>query len=146
MATNKDAVPGEPAPSPEVAVQQQQASDWPRPGDEGYVHPDGTPQSREQLEANRRAAADRAAAGSTVHGAPAATPGPQLAAEAAAARARAEKYSGPTAREARQGQTEYIENATREAAEQAGADTTDVRPVDAVGKRTADDSKPKSTR
>ncbi|MEU8270138.1 hypothetical protein AB0B89_23640, partial [Sphaerisporangium sp. NPDC049002] len=57
-------------PTPEVADAQRGDGDWPRPGEEGYVHPDGTPQSQRQLEDNRRAAADRAAAGSTVHGAP----------------------------------------------------------------------------
>lgn len=43
---------------------------WPQPGDEGYVHNDGTEQARRQLADNKRAAADRAAAGSSAHGAP----------------------------------------------------------------------------
>src|SRR5688572_30834205 len=79
--------------SAQVAKQQQGTSDWPVPGDEGYVHPDGTPQSVAQLEANKRAAADRAAAGSAVHGAPMATPGPQAMDEQLAAQARAEAKS-----------------------------------------------------
>lgn len=54
----------------EVAEVQQESKAWPKPGDEGYVHPDGTAQSVQQLEANRQAAADRAAKGSIVHGIP----------------------------------------------------------------------------
>ncbi|MGH3672188.1 MAG: hypothetical protein ACRDSH_16400 [Pseudonocardiaceae bacterium] len=49
----------------------QRSGSWPRPGEEGFVHPDGTPQSEKQILDNRRAAADREAAGSGVHGAPA---------------------------------------------------------------------------
>ena len=48
----------------------QRAGDWPKPGDEGFVHPDGTPYSMQQLRENRQAAMNRAAAGSAVHGAP----------------------------------------------------------------------------
>jgi hypothetical protein len=44
-------------PTPEKAAEQQNDRDWPRPGEEGYVTPDGTPQSVQQLEDNRRAAA-----------------------------------------------------------------------------------------
>lgn len=49
----------------------QRGGDWPKPGDEGFVHPDGTPQSARQMIENRQAAANREAAGSQVHGAPA---------------------------------------------------------------------------
>lgn len=49
----------------------QRGGDWPKPGEEGFVHPDGTPQSARQLIENRQAAANREAAGSQVHGAPA---------------------------------------------------------------------------
>lgn len=63
-----------PKPSQEVAETQGGAG-WPEPGQEGFVHPDGTPQSVAQLEGNKRAAADRAAAGSIIHGAPLGTPG-----------------------------------------------------------------------
>lgn len=48
----------------------QRGGSWPKPGDEGFVHPDGTPQSERQLADNVRAAADREAAASGVHGAP----------------------------------------------------------------------------
>jgi len=43
---------------------------WPEPGEEGFVHNDGTPQSEQQLADNKRAAELRAEAGSSVHGAP----------------------------------------------------------------------------
>lgn len=120
-------------PTPEKAAEQQKASDWPRPGEEGYVTPDGTPQSERQLEDNRRAAADRAAAGSTVHGAPLATPGPDPQAERDKAVERAENYSGTTVDERDQAVTEWIEDKTEEKADEA---------VD----ETADDSKPKTSR
>lgn len=129
-----DKATGDVAASPQVAQQQQDAADWPSPGEEGYVHPDGTPQSQSQLEDNRRAAADRAAAGSTVHGAPMATPGPNAQEEAAKARQRAESYSGPTAQDAADGVTK----AAREPAEPATA-------ADATG-RTADEAAPRTRR
>lgn len=66
-----------PSASQEDAEKQRKDSSWPVPGDEGYVHPDGTPQSVKQLEENRQAQADRDAAGSVLHGAPLGTPGPQ---------------------------------------------------------------------
>lgn len=69
-----------PAPSQDVAKKQGGAG-WPEPGQEGFVHPDGTAQSVAQLEANKQAAADRAAAGSIIHGAPLATPGDDPGAE-----------------------------------------------------------------
>lgn len=53
------------------AGKAQRGGSWPKPGDEGFVHPDGTPQSARQLIENRQAAANREAAGSRVHGAPA---------------------------------------------------------------------------
>jgi len=79
--------------SEDRAETQVQDASWPQPGDEGYVHPDGTPQSVGQLEANRQAAADRAAVGSAVHGAPLATPGPDPEGETAKAAARADQYA-----------------------------------------------------
>lgn len=70
MALSKDAMASD-APKPSQEVKKSQGgADWPKPGEEGFVHPDGTPQSVAQLEANKQAAADRAAAGSTLHGAP----------------------------------------------------------------------------
>jgi hypothetical protein len=51
------------------------------PGQEGFVHPDGTQQAEQQLADNKQAAADRAAAGSIIHGAPLATPGDDPGAE-----------------------------------------------------------------
>jgi hypothetical protein len=53
------------------AGKAQRGGNWPKPGDEGFVHPDGTPQSARQLIENRQAALNREAAGSQVHGAPA---------------------------------------------------------------------------
>ncbi len=81
-------------PSQDRAREQKADDSWPKPGEEGYVTPDGTPQSIAQLAANKQAAADRARAGSIVHGAPLATPGPDPEAETAKAVARAEKH-GP---------------------------------------------------
>ena len=66
-----------PSPSPVDAEKQQKDSGWPVPGDEGFVHPDGTPGSVQQLADNRQAQADRDHIGTVVHGAPLATPGPQ---------------------------------------------------------------------
>jgi hypothetical protein len=133
--------------SPHVAAQQQGASDWPRPGDEGYVHPDGTPQSVAQLEGNRRAAADRAAAGSAVHGAPLATPGPQSRDVTTAAQERAAAHSGPTVEDAQRGQTAFVRDgldaAAQNAQENAAVDSASTpadAPVDATpaaDKRTA---------
>ncbi len=111
--------------TPQTAKQQQGDRSWPIPGDEGYVHPDGTPQSVKQLEDNRRAAADRAAAGSSVHGAPMATPGPQAYDEQEAAIKRAEADSPVTDAEARQGQTEFIREGMERAAEKASDESAD---------------------
>lgn len=131
--------------SAQVAKQQQGDSGWPVPGDEGYVHPDGTPGSVEQLERNRRAAADRAAAGSSVHGAPAATPGPQLADEAAAAVARAEGRSPVTMADAEQGLTEFVEKGHERAAGKADIEEPAAAKTDAT-KRTATTDGGKTTR
>lgn len=109
-------------PTPEQAEEQQADSSWPKPGEEGYVHPDGTPQSVQQLEDNRRAAADRAAAGSVVHGAPLATPGPDVQAERDKAVERAESYSGTTTAEAEENLTEWVETKTEEKADEAADD------------------------
>lgn len=131
-------------------AEAQQKSDWPVPGDEGYVVPDGTPQAAQQLEDNKRAAADRAAAGSAIHGAPAATPGPQLLGEAAAAQARADAYSGPTIEERDAGVSESIADGMAKATEKAEASDQDVTPSAAETptdtKRTADSSKPTAKR
>lgn len=62
-------------------AESQGGSGWPEPGQEGFVHPDGTPQAAAQLEGNKQAAADRAAAGSIIHGAPLAAPGDDPGAE-----------------------------------------------------------------
>jgi hypothetical protein len=112
----------------QTAVQQQGDSDWPVPGDEGFVHPDGTPLSMQQMANNRRAAADRAAAGSILHGAPAATPGPQLQAEAAKAAARAQEESPVTPAEARAGHAEFVREGFERAAEKAEESDTDATP------------------
>lgn len=129
------------------AQKQQGDNSWPVPGDEGYVIPDGTPQAAQQLADNRRAAADRAMAGSTVHGAPAATPGPQLLGEAAAAQERAEKYSGPTDTDRTEGVTASIREGFDAATEKAEKSAQDVTPSAVPeSKRTADDSKPKTQR
>lgn len=126
--------------SPETAVQQQGDRAWPIPGDEGYVHPDGTPQSIEQMASNKRAAADRAAAGSILHGAPAATPGPQLQAEAAAAARRAEADSANTTEDAKAGLADFVQEGFKRAGEKAEKSSQDVTPSAAVPdakKRTA---------
>lgn len=128
--------------TPEVAKEQQGQADWPKPGDEGYVHPDGTPQSVKQLEDNKRAAADRAAAGSTVHGAPMATPGPQAAQQAQAAVERAENYSGTTVAEGNKGLTEYVAEASQKAADEAA----DAESKESATQRTATTDKGKVTR
>ena len=70
------------APTPsQDAAEKQGGSGWPEPGQEGFVHADGTRQAEEQLRDNKQAAADRAAAGSIIHGAPLATPGDNPGAE-----------------------------------------------------------------
>lgn len=93
MADQKKSDPiaqGAPQASQERADKQGGAG-WPEPGQEGFVHPDGTLQAEEQLKANKQAAADRAAAGSYIHGAPLARPGVDPQAETAKAVERAEK-------------------------------------------------------
>jgi hypothetical protein len=141
----------------QTAVQQQGDRAWPVPGDEGYVHPDGTPMSVKQREDNERAAADRAAAGSILHGAPAATPGPQLQAEAAAAQRRAAADSAVTPADAKAGHTQFVKDGFKRAAEKAEAADEDVtasaatpsEPVDPKAdpaKRTATTTGGKTTR
>lgn len=123
-----------------TAVQQQGDRAWPIPGDEGYVHPDGSPMSIKQREDNERAAADRAAAGSIIHGAPAATPGPQLQAEAAAAQRRAAADSATTPEDAKAGLAEFVQDGFQRAQDKAEASDQDVTPSAAVpdaSKRTA---------
>lgn len=130
--------------TPQVAEQQQSVSDWPKPGEEGYVHPDGTPQSQRQMEDNRRAAADRAAAGSILHGAPLATPGPDPEGETAKAAARAEAYSGKTTAEARRDLAQHIADASEAKAEEVAPE--EPRTANRATQRTADESAPKSRR
>jgi hypothetical protein len=134
-----------------VAEKQQNDSAWPVPGDEGYVIPDGTPQAAQQLADNKRAAADRAAAGSTVHGAPMATPGPQAQEQAAAAVERAENYSGPTIEDRDAGVTQSIrdgfETATDKAEKSDQPVTSSAAETPAGTKqRTAEQSSPKTAR
>jgi hypothetical protein len=70
------------APTPsQDAAEKQGGAGWPSPGQEGFVHPDGTRQAEQQLADNKQAAADRAAAGSIIHGAPLGTPGDDPGAE-----------------------------------------------------------------
>lgn len=91
MATKKtdDPIAVDAPEASQVRAESQGGSDWPKPGQEGFVHPDGTAQAAAQLEANKQAAADRAAAGSIIHGAPLATPGEDPGAETAKAIERA---------------------------------------------------------
>lgn len=152
---NRSAVAGV-DPAPAVSAEQTSDNSWPKPGDEGYVVPDGTEQSKRQLADNRRAAADRMAAGSTVHGAPMATPGPQMQAQAAAAVARAEDYDGLTDADRRKGVTESIREGLKAAADEvsdsesgAASGRADSRPADAkpaADQRTADVSKGQAKR
>lgn len=90
-----------PSASPVDAEKQQKDSGWPRPGDEGYVHPDGTPESVRQLDGNRQAQADRDHIGAVAHGAPLATPGPQAAQITAEKVANASKNDTATAGQTR---------------------------------------------
>jgi hypothetical protein len=69
MAQSSDAIYSD--KSVVEAGKAQRGGNWPKPGDEGFVHPDGTPQSARQLIENQQAAANRDAAGSQIHGAPA---------------------------------------------------------------------------
>jgi hypothetical protein len=128
-------------PTPEKAAEQQKDRDWPRPGEEGYVTPDGTPQSEKQLEDNRRAAADRAAAGSTVHGAPLATPGPTPDEERAKAVERAEQYSGKTVEERDEAVTEWIDDKIEEKADEAADGDGDEAKPKTTTRRKGGDSK-----
>lgn len=128
--------------SAQTAVQQQGDRAWPVPGDEGYVHPDGTPMAAQQMENNRRAAADRAAAGSIIHGAPAATPGPQLQEQAAAAQARAAADSPVSPGDAKAGLTEFIQEGFQRATDKAEEADTDVTPSAA----TTADTEPKDAK
>lgn len=130
----------------QTAVQQQGDQAWPVPGDEGYVHPDGTPMAAQQMENNRRAAADRAAAGSIIHGAPAATPGPQLQTEAAAAQARAAADSAVTPAEAREGLASFVQEGFVRATEKAEESGQPVTPsaADTSNQTEPRDAKPKA--
>lgn len=116
MAQSSDSLGGVEA-SPQVAEQQRSDGSWPRPGEEGFVHPTGTPQSVQQLEDNRRAAADRAAAGSGVHGAPAQGGGGVEPDHAGAADA----YSGPTTLESDQGHTDWLSEKRAEVEDEIAA-------------------------
>lgn len=139
--TDRDPMAGEKSAAERAPEQQVDA--WPNPGEEGYVHPDGTPQAERQLRENRQAAADRAAAGSIVHGAPAATNevlDPGIA--AGLAEKRAEDYSGPTEAEREEGVTEYVAEASREAAESAA----EQRAAASGGDQAARDKAPQSAK
>lgn len=129
--------------TPQTAIQQQGDRAWPVPGDEGYVHPDGTAHSAAQMEANRRAAADRAAAGSIIHGAPMATPGPQMQEEFAAAQARAEADSPVTTMEAREGHAKAVREGFDAATEKA--EKSD-QPVTASSADTSGQSEPRDAK
>jgi hypothetical protein len=117
----RDPMAGEQAAAERAPEQQTEA--WPNPGQEGYVHPDGTPQAEAQLRENKQAAADRAAAGSIIHGAPAAVNDVQdPGVSAGLAEQRAANYGGPTEAERREGVTQYVEQARDEMAEQQAAE------------------------
>ena len=78
---NDDPIAVDAPEASQVRAESQGDTGWPQPGQEGFVHPDGTAQAAKQLEDNKQAAADRAAAGSIIHGAPLATPGDDPGAE-----------------------------------------------------------------
>lgn len=126
MAQSSDSLGGVEA-SPQVAEQQRSDSSWPRPGEEGFVHPTGTPQSVQQLEDNRRAAADRAAAGSGVHGAPAQGGGGVEPDHAGAADA----YSGPTVAERDADHTDWVAEKHAEVLDEQAAASESAAPADA---------------
>lgn len=132
MAQSSDSLGGVEA-SPQVAEQQRSDGSWPRPGEEGFVHPTGTPQSVQQLEDNRRAAADRAAAGSGVHGAPAQGGGGVEPDHAGAANA----YSGPTALEAEQGHTDWVAEKHAEVLDEQAAASEPAADTSAEGRHEA---------
>lgn len=113
--------------SPERAETQVGAA-WPKPGDEGYVHPDGTPQAAAQLQANRQAAQDRAAVGSLIHGAPAVERGGNPDASAVAAQ-RAEAYSGPSNVERDKAVTEHVRDGQESLSAAAPAEDRATPPV-----------------
>jgi hypothetical protein len=77
------------APDASQVRADKQGDGWPEPGQEGFVHADGTRQAEAQLADNKQAAADRAAAGSIIHGAPLGAPGENPGAETQKAIARA---------------------------------------------------------
>jgi hypothetical protein len=118
--------------SPARAAGQVDDSGWPKPGDEGYVHPDGTPQSVAQLAGNRQAALDRAAVGSIVHGAPAVQRGGRPDATNIAVD-RARGLNDPTGVERDQALTDFVragqDDLTARVAEAAAADSG-AEPVD----------------
>lgn len=124
-------------PAAERASEQQGDGDWPKPGEEGFVHPDGTPQAQQQLVENRQAAADRAAAGSIVHGAPVATPGIDPGVAAGIAEQRAEDYSGKTAGEAEADHTAWVEEKRDEVLSAQAEDTATAADTTPTSKRPA---------
>lgn len=140
--------------SPERAVGQVGDGGWPIPGDEGYVHPDGTPQAVGQLQDNIRAAADRAAAGSIIHGAPAVERGGRPDATNMAVD-RARNLRVPTNDERDADLTKFVRDGQAEntdrAAEMAGAESGEraEQPVTATagpGGAPLDEDKPKAAR
>lgn len=78
---NDDPIAVDAPEASQVRAESQGDAGWPKPGQEGFVHPDGTAQSVRQLADNKQAAADRAAAGSIIHGAPLGVPGDDPGAE-----------------------------------------------------------------
>lgn len=112
--------------SQDVAEQMRDHADWPAPGDEGFVHPDGTPQAATQLAQNQQAATDRAKVGAVAHGAPLATPGPQAGLVTSAVVEDASKVETP-APEASWAEQRVAEKA-QEVAEAQGAEVTGEQP------------------
>lgn len=107
-----------PSASQDDAEKQRKDNSWPVPGDEGFVHPDGTPESVRQLETNRQAQVDRDKLGAVAHGAPLATPGPQAPAITAAKVDAASKLdTSDTSNES------WVEQKLNEAADKAAKDS-----------------------
>jgi hypothetical protein len=148
MAEQRDPMAGEQAAA-ERAPEQQGDSSWPKPGEEGFVHPDGTPQAERQLAENRQAAQDRAAAGSTVHGAPVARNDVQdPGVSAAVAEKRAEEYSGPSEAKRQESTTQFVTEGMEEMADrqQAAQERAAAEQRDAAGPKPAATSDSKTTK
>lgn len=120
--------------SSDVAEQMQKASDWPKPGDEGFVHPDGTPQAAAQLRDNQQAQADRDAIGAVAHGAPLATPGPQ------AGQVTAEKVQAASERDTSDDATTWVEKSLTETAQDVNAANAEAQAAAADSAGSGDDN------